>query len=108
MLNSATTLVERRTVLTAEYGTHPYEAGWASEALFFVRTNGEHPELTITPQVSPDGIDWVDHGPSITLAASEELAKLGMTHFGTWIRLHLSGASADESATIFVHLALKG
>lgn len=108
MLTSATTLVERRTILTAEYGTHPYEAGWASEALFFVRTDGAHPELNITPQVSPDGIDWVDHGPSITLATSEGLAKLDMTLFGTWIRLHVAGASADEPATIFVHLALKG
>lgn len=108
MLTSATTLVERRRVLTAETGTHPYEAGWAGEALFFVRTSGDHPELTIRPQVSPDGIDWLDHGDAVTLPADRELAKVGMTQFGMWIRLLISGASEHEPATIFVHLALKG
>lgn len=108
MLTSATTLVERRTVLTADYGTHPYEAGWASEALFFVRTNGDHPALTVRPQVSPDGIDWLDHGDAVTLPADAGLAKIGMAHFGTWVRLLIAGASETRPATVFVHLALKG
>jgi hypothetical protein len=108
VLTSATTLVERRTVLTADYGTHPYEAGWASEALFFVRTNGDHPALTVRPQVSPDGIDWLDHGDAVRLPADAGLAKIGMAHFGTWIRLLIVGASEAQPATVFVHLALKG
>ncbi len=108
MLTSATTLVERRTVLTADYGTHPYEAGWASEALFFVRADGDHPELTITPQVSPDGVDWLDHGDPVTLPSGRGLAKVGMVQFGTWVRLLVAGASEEAPATVFVHLALKG
>jgi hypothetical protein len=108
MLTSATTLVERRTVVDGEYGTHPYEAGWASEALFFVRTNGPHAELTIFPQVSPDGIDWLDHGQPVTLPADKGLVKVGMAQFGTWIRVLISGASAETPAVVFVHLALKG
>lgn len=108
MLTSSTTLVERRTVLTAEQGTHPYEAGWASEALFFVRTNGAHPELVVQPQVSPDGIDWVDHDAPVILPAEAGLIKVGMAQFGTWIRLLITGATEDAPAVIFVHLALKG
>jgi len=108
MLTSATTLVERRTVLAGDYGTHPYEAGWAAEALFFVRATEEHPELSIQPQVSPDGIDWLDHGEPVTLPADRALVKVGMSQFGTWIRLHLTGASQERPATVFVHLALKG
>ena len=108
MLTSATTLVERRVVLTSDYGTHPYEAGWASEALFFVRTSGPHPELTVQPQVSPDGVEWLDHGASVTLPADEGLIKVGMAQFGTWIRLLIVGASRDAPAVVFAHLALKG
>jgi Domain of unknown function (DUF6385) len=108
MLTSATTLVERRTVITSAYGTHPYEAGWASEALFFVRTEGPHPELTVQPQVSPDGVDWLDQGGVVTLPADRTLIQIGMVRFGTWIRLLLTGASPDAPATLLVHLALKG
>jgi hypothetical protein len=108
MLTSATTLVERRTTLTTDYGTHPYEAGWVSEALFFVRTSGAHPALTVTPQVSPDGIDWLDHGDPIALPADQGLVKVGMTQFGTWIRLLITGATEQAPAVVFVHLALKG
>lgn len=108
MLTSATTLVERRRVLTDDLGTHPYEAGWATEALFFVRADEEHPGLTVRAQVSPDGIDWVDHGPEIVIAAGAPLGRISMAQFGTWIRLFITGATADQPATVFVHLSLKG
>ena len=108
MLTSATTLVERRAVLTTEYGTHPYEAAWASEALFFVRAEGPHPALTIQPQVSPDGIDWLDRGEPVTLPADRDLVDVDMVRFGTWVRLLLTGATPQEPATVLVRLELKG
>jgi hypothetical protein len=108
MLTSATTLVERRAVLTAAFGTHPYEAAWASEALFFVRTEGPHPELTIQPQVSPDGIDWLDRGKPVTLQAHRDLVDVEMARFGTWVRLLIEGATQDAPATVLVRLELKG
>jgi len=108
MLTSATTLVERRTVLTDSYGTHPYEAAWASEALFFVRVEGPHPALTIQPQVSPDGVDWIDRGEPVVLPADKDLVDVEMVRFGTWVRLHLEGATAQEPATVLVRLDLKG
>ncbi len=108
MLTSATTLVERRPVVTGPYGTHPYEAGWAREALFFVRTEGPHPELTVQPQVSPDGVDWLDWGSPVTLASDRDLVAVGIAQFGTWIRVLLTGAAPQSPATVLVHLALKG
>ena len=108
MLNSIATTVERRTVITGPFGTHPYEAAWASEALFFVRVEGEHPELLIQPQVSPDGIDWIDRGAPVVMRADQDLVDVELVRFGTWVRLHLSGASADAPAEILVRLELKG
>lgn len=108
MLTSVATLVERRAVLTAPYGTHPYEAAWASEVLFFVRTEGPHPALSIQPQVSPDGIDWIDRGSPVTLAPDVDLTDVDMVRFGTWVRLLLTGATVEEPATVLVRLELKG
>lgn len=108
MLTSVATVIERRTVLTDTYGTHPYEAAWASEALFFVRAEGPHPELTIQPQVSPDGIDWIDRGEPVALHAEEHLVDVPMVRFGTWLRLLVAGATDAAPATILVRLELKG
>ena len=108
MLTSATTLVERRTVLTGDYGTQPYEAGWASEALFYVRTEGPHPTLTIQAQVSPDGVDWLDRGSPLLMPSDRSLIDLDLARFGTWIRLLISGSTPEQPTTILVHLALKG
>ncbi len=108
MLTSATTLVERRTVLTGDYGTHPYEAGWAVEALFYVRTEGPHPTLTIQAQVSPDGVDWLDRGAPVVLASDRSLVDLELYGFGTWIRLFVAGSTSEQPTTLSVHLALKG
>ena len=108
MLTSATSVIERRTVVTEPYGTHPYEAGWASEALFFVQTVGEHPALTIQPQVSPDGITWVDHGGGASLPKDQHLVALEMVRFGMWIRLRVEGGTPETPATLLIHVALKG
>ena len=108
MLTSATTLVERRAVLNADFGTHPYEAGWATEALFFVRTEGPHPQLWVQPQVSPDGVQWLDRGAAVVLSAGQDLVDVALTQFGTWIRLFITGAGPDSTATVLVQLSLKG
>lgn len=108
MLTSATTLVERRTVLTGDFGTHPYEAGWATEALFYVRTEGPHPTLTIQAQVSPDGVDWLDRGAPLTMPSDRSLIDVELYGFGTWIRLFITGSTPEQPTTLLVHLALKG
>ena len=108
MLTSATTLLERRTVLTGDFGTHPYEAGWAVEALFYVRTEGPHPPLTIQAQVSPDGVEWLDRGAPLSMPSDCSQIDVQLYGFGTWIRLFIAGSTPEEPTTLLVHLALKG
>lgn len=108
MLTSATTLIERRAVIGGHFATHPYEAGWAAEALFFLRVDGPHPELSVQAQISPDGVLWLDRGEPVRLSSSASVVDVAIRDFGTWIRLAITGASQDRTATVSVHLALKG
>lgn len=108
MLTSATSVIERRLPITDRHTTHPYEAGWASEAVFFVQTEHTDTDLSIQPEISPDGINWVPHGQASSLPRDTAIAALPLTTFGGWLRLSIDGARADSPATVLVHLALKG
>jgi hypothetical protein len=108
VLTSATAVIERRTVITRDHATHPYEAGWAAEAVFFVHLEGRHPRLAVQAQISPDGISWVDRGQPLVMEPETELAELDLVHFGGWLRLLLRGADDANPATLLIHLALKG
>ena len=108
MQTTNTSVLARRVWIRDTFATLPYEAGWASEAVFFTQAEGEHPELTVTTEISPDGITWAPHGEPSTLARSEHLVANGVTLFGNWLRLVVTGASEAEPARILVHLSLKG
>jgi hypothetical protein len=108
MQNTNTSVLARRVRVSDEHATLPYEAGWATEAVFFVQAEGEHPELSIAAEVSPDGINWVRRGVPIMLPASASLAELPLRVFGNWLRLVVSGATEATPARILIHLALKG
>ncbi|MFV0253177.1 MAG: DUF6385 domain-containing protein [Beutenbergiaceae bacterium] len=108
MLTTNTSVLARRIWIAEDYHTLPYEAGWASEALFFVQAEGEHPNLTITVQVSPDGITWIPRGDSVDLTADEHLVEIGVTRFGNWLRLVAAGATESQQARVLIHLNLKG
>lgn len=108
MLTSVTAVIERRTVIASDHATHPYEAGWAAEAVFFVHAEGSHPQLLIQAQISPDGINWVDRGEAVVLEPADEIVALELRRFGGWLRLLLRGADERNKATVLVHLALKG
>jgi hypothetical protein len=108
MQNTNTSVLTRRLRIDGEHATLPYEAGWASEAVFFLQTEGEHPELSAAAEVSPDGINWVRRGAPVVLPAAERLLELPITVFGNWVRLVVSGATPAASARILIHLNLKG
>jgi hypothetical protein len=108
MLTFATSVIERRLPISGAHTTHPYEAGWAAEAVFFVQVEGDHPELSVQAQISPDGLHWVDRGGPRTIGADEEIVAVELANFGGWLRLAFSGATAEQPATVLVHLALKG
>lgn len=107
MQSTHTSVLARRVRISDEFATLPYEAGWATEAVFFVQAEGDHSDLAIEVDVSPDGINWIGRG-STTLAASDPLVDLPVDRFGNWLRLRVTGASADSPARILVHVNLKG
>lgn len=94
--------------LSNGYATEPYEAAWASEAIFYVRTDavgaGAGP-VGFTVEISPDGMAWVDEGTTLTVRAGDELAFVRVTHFGGWLRLrHTTGPADSLQATVYLVL----
>ena len=108
MLTSATTVLERRTTFTEPGATIAYEAGWASEAIFFLQASEGHGTLTVTPEISPDSYVWSPAGASKTLEPGAEVVSVPLTNFGTWLRLRIDGATPEQPATVLIHLSLKG
>ncbi|GAB3440526.1 DUF6385 domain-containing protein [Actinophytocola sediminis] len=108
MLTFATSVIERRLEIKETHFTHPFEAGWASEAVFFIQIEGTHPELSIQAQISPDGLHWIDRGGPCVVSTQEEIAAIDLLNFGGWLRLAITGATDDQRARVLVHLALKG
>ena len=108
MLTSATSVIERRLEITDTHVTHPYEAGWALEAVFFIQLEGRHPELSVQAQISPDGLHWADRGEPVTVTSQQQLVSIDLARFGGWLRLRLTGATTAEPATVLIHLHLKG
>jgi hypothetical protein len=88
---SQTAVVARNERWSGEVTTEPYEAGWAREAVLFVRALAVEGRLVgglARVQISPDGMRWVDEGTSLELplrADEVRFAKVG--HFGNWLRL---------------------
>lgn len=108
MQTTNTSVLARRIWITSEHSTLPYEAGWATEAVFFTQVEGEHPDLRVTTEISPDGITWIPRGETRTLAADQSIVDSSLTGFGAWVRLTIHGASEGQPARILVHLNLKG
>jgi len=110
MRNFYTVVLERMKEYDKGFDTEPYEAGWASEAMFFVRIHemsGAGVKLQSSVQVSVDGIDWIDEGGSFPPIIAAGSYFLRVSHFGGWLRLRnrITGRGARIKTT--VHLVLK-
>ncbi|UPK76231.1 DUF6385 domain-containing protein [Nocardioidaceae bacterium SCSIO 66511] len=108
MHTTYTSVLARRIRIDSDYATLPYEAGWASEAVFFTQVEGDHPVLEVSTEVSPDGVNWVRRGDPQTLTADESIVESTLTVFGNWVRLRITGAHEHTPARVLVHLNLKG
>ena len=108
MQTTNTSVLARRIWIDADYATIAYEAGWAGEAVFFTQVEGEHPELTVAAEISPDGINWVQRGAPSTIGPDDSITENNLSVFGNWVRVRIQGASAEQKARILVHLSLKG
>ena len=101
-----TTVTERKLDFKTDFETHPYEAGWASEAISFIRVEsltGESAQLDATVQISVDGIRWVDEGTSFKTISATGDYFVKVSHFGGFLRLRgsVSGTDANFNLTIW-------
>ena len=108
MRQNYTAVIERNVEWQGVIATEPYECGWASEAIFFVRKLASEGDLRgVGPrvQISPDGMHWCDEGTSLVLSTNE-VDFCRVRHFGNWLRLsaHLP---EGVSVRVLVALALK-
>lgn len=105
-----TSVIELRQEFGSAIATHPYECGWADEAIFFVELHDaeEGTVLTLRVQLSADGIRWLDEG---TVLETRDSTFARITHFGGFVRLAGSATARDGQVTpvtVSVRLALKG
>lgn len=91
MRTSNNAVVARNEPWTGECATEPYECGWASEAIIFVRAlgiTGDVGDALLRVQISPDGLRWLDDGLTFPVPAAEgHMTFARVTHFGAWLRI---------------------
>lgn len=107
---SYTAVVERNVLWQGQFATEPYEAAWASEAIFFVRALDVSHDFAgkARVQISADGIHWVDEGTTFDLPmTNDEVTFCKVAHFGGFLRIR-GALQEGESITVLVSLALKG
>ena len=134
MRRSYTAVVERGEPLRETFATEPYEAGWATEALVFVRLLAAPAGARVRArvQISPDGMHWADEGTTLpeaigsgtpggstggtpgTDAAANTNADgtsvpvfARVREFGNWLRVAGSVAPGDASVRALVYFVLK-
>lgn len=84
-----TAVVERNQRFEGKFASEPYECGWASEAIFFIRrleASGTVAGARVRVQISPDGMHWCDEGTSVDLTTAE-VDFVRVRHFGNWLRI---------------------
>ncbi len=110
MRHSHTAVLARNERWEGEVATEPYEAGWASEAIFFLRVlePADLPaDLTFSVQISPDGMRWCDHGTVVSLGGDPDAPSFALVqNFGGWLRLAGTMPSGHH-AKVVAYVALK-
>lgn len=102
---SYTAVVERNTEWGGAFASEPYEAGWASEAIFFIRAlEGSGNGATARVQITPDGMHWCDEGATMMLPDKGETTCCKVSHFGNWLRIT---GEARTPVKVLVTLSLK-
>jgi hypothetical protein len=109
--NTYTAVIARGEAWGGRVETEPYEAAWASEAVFFVRAlavRGRAPAGRARVQISPDGMNWADEGTSFRLPVKPgEVTFAKVTNFGGWLRL-AAQVPPKAGLKVVATLALKG
>jgi hypothetical protein len=104
---SFTAVIEKNTSWTSSFETEPYESGWAAEARWFVHVltiEGADASLSVTPQISPDGLFWCDEGRASLYMSKTGVYSFALKDFGNWLRLR---ADVKGTVKLMFYLVLK-
>jgi len=102
--------LEVKKEFTEDFQTHPYEAGWASECIFFImveKLSGLTAELTAEAEVSHDGVNWAKEGSILGPINTKGLHFIRVNHFGNWLRLNCQINGTNPCFHLLVQIALK-
>lgn len=102
--------LEVKKYFSSDFQTQPYEAGWASEAIFFILVEdvtGVNPVLTAKVQISLDGIHWCDEGTESGPISTKGLHFIRVKHFGNYLRLDCRISGGDPSFKLNIQIACK-
>ncbi len=96
-------VVARNEIWTGRAASEPYEAGWAREAVIFVRAlkqpKGAQPVARV--EISPDGMHWVSEGCEAAMPSGRDgIAVMRVAHFGNWLRVAADFGDGCESAVL--------
>ena len=95
---------------TEDFETHPYECGWASEAIFFVvveEVSGREARIDCHAQISHDGVNWADEGSELREVKEKGTHFLKVSHFGNWLRLRCCVSGEGAKFRLLIQIALK-
>jgi len=110
MRNFQASAVERRKYFDSVVESHPMEAGWASEAIFFViveEVEGENASLDVQVEISADGINWIPEGTVFRTITRPGHYFAKVSHFGNWLRVSGKVERSGVRIKLSVHLHLK-
>ena len=110
MKNFHTVVLERLKYFSGDFETEPYETGWASDAIFFIRIHeltGEDVSIDSSVQISVDGIRWIDEGSSFPTLHEIGDYYLPVSYFGGWLRLRNRVQGVKPETKMTIHLVLK-
>jgi hypothetical protein len=95
---------------TEDFQTNPYEAGWASECIFFIMVeglSGQNPSLTAEVEISHDGVNWAKEGTVSDPITKKGLHFIRVKHFGNWLRLNCQVSGEQPNFRLNIQIALK-
>jgi hypothetical protein len=106
LAENITAIVTRNETWSGEAASEPYEAGWAKEAVIFIRALktpvGAAAKAWV--EISPDGMHWMREGSAIEMPdVKDGLAAARVSHFGNWLRV---AAHFDDGAACAVLVTL--
>jgi hypothetical protein len=106
-----TAVLERNRIFTQDFETEPYEVGWATEAIFFIKileVKGNCPKLEVKVQLSPEGLTWVDDDSDPLVISADGLYFIKVREFGNWLRLKCKIKGESPLFKLMIYLVLKG